>query len=173
MISSHRYAFHSTKASDKPIKSNIDKIINEAQLKMKDLIATKQEIEEKTELLIGQDKTLIESIKSCKEMIEQKKHIVETFENEYQEKDKEINALEEEKKKAIKLFNEKEAAFKEIINKINSDLSLIKNGTIAEEGQKKAEIKKTCEELLALKAENDLLREQLMLKTRELRQLEV
>ena len=152
MYRSHREAFTQKKGTKKPVESNLDNIINQAQIKMKEMIQEKQETDKKTNLLIGQENVLNEKLNETKE---------------------EIKKFEIENKKVIKEANIQEAKLKDDINGINYKLDKIKNGTIPAEASKTFELKKGCEEVSDLKNENNKLREKLYLLSRRLYSLEV
>ena len=52
MYSSHREAFQQKSNAKKPIESNLDSIINQAQIKMKEMILEKQNFQKQKRLLI-------------------------------------------------------------------------------------------------------------------------
>ena len=54
MYKSNREVFSLKKGSKKPIETNVDNIINQAQIKMKEMKAEKIATDEKTNTLIGQ-----------------------------------------------------------------------------------------------------------------------
>ena len=66
MYRNHREAFAQKKGSKRPVETNLDSIINQAQIKMKEMIAEKQETDKKTNLLIGQENVLNENINFLK-----------------------------------------------------------------------------------------------------------
>jgi len=167
-----REAFPAKKGS-KPVVTNIDTIIRNSQLKMKEFMTKKQEIDDQTNLLLGKDKLLSENINKVQSDINEKKKIKLDKENEYQEILNEIKELEEQNKKVLKNANEQEAYFKDGINYINSQLDTIKNGTIPENASKNFEIKRTVEEVNKYKEENNKLREKLYMLTRRLNELEI
>ena len=89
------------------------------------------------------------------------------------ETENEVNQLKEEKIQVIKEANVQEAKLKDNINAISEELEKIKYGTIPAEAAKVFELKKECEEVLALKEKNNKLREQLYLLSRRIYTLEV
>ena len=173
MYKSHREAFGAKKGSKRPVESNLDNIINQAQIKMKEMILEKQETDKKTNLLIGQENVLNENINFLKNEINDKKQTIESMNQKLNETKEEIKNLEKENKKVIKEANVKEAKLKEDINGINNELEKIKYGTIPSEAAKVFELKKGCEEVVNLKNENNKLREKLYLLSRRLYSLEV
>ena len=173
MYKSHREAFGDKKGSKRPVESNLDNIINQAQIKMKEMILEKQETDKKTNLLIGQENVLNENINFLKNEINDKKQTIESMNQKLNETKEEIKNLEKENKKVIKEANVKEAKLKEDINGINNELEKIKYGTIPAEAAKVFELKKGCEEVVNLKNENNKLREKLYLLSRRLYSLEV
>ena len=62
MYKNHREAFQIKKGSKSTIESNLDNIINQASIKMKEMILEKQETDKKTNTLIGQENVLNENI---------------------------------------------------------------------------------------------------------------
>ena len=66
MYNTHREAFQQKSNSKKPIESNLDAIINQAQLKMKEMITEKQNYHKERNLLIGQERVLDENINFLK-----------------------------------------------------------------------------------------------------------
>ena len=173
MYRSHREAFQPKKGTKKPLDSNLDNIINQAQIKMKEMILEKQETDKKTNLLIGQENVLNENINYLKNEINSKKHSISTLNEQLKETNEEIKNLEKENKKAIKEANIQEAKLKDDINGIYNELEKIKYGTIPAEASKVFELKKGCEEVVNLKDENNKLREKLYLLSRRLYSLEV
>ena len=173
MYRNNREVFGLKKGSKKPIESNLDNIINQAQLKMKEMITQKQEIDEKTNTLISQENVLNENINFLKNEISSKKETIESLKAKVTETMGEIKNLEKENKKVIKEANIKEAKLKDDINGINHELEKVKDGTIPAEASKVFTLKKGCEEVLNLKNENNLLREKLYLLSRRLYTLEV
>ena len=173
MYRSHREAFQPKKGTKKPLDSNLDNIINQAQIKMKEMILEKQETDKKTNLLIGQENVLNENINYLKNEINSKKQSISTLNEQLKETNEEIKNLEKENKKAIKEANIQEAKLKDDINGIYNELEKIKYGTIPAEASKVFELKKGCEEVVNLKDENNKLREKLYLLSRRLYSLEV
>ena len=173
MYRSHREAFAPKKGTKRPVESNLDNIINQAQIKMKEMILEKQETDRKTNLLIGQENVLNENINYLKNEINNKKQTIASMNEKLKETNEEIKTLEKENKKAIKEANIQEAKLKDDINGINNELEKIKDGTIPAEASKVFELKKGCEEVVNLKDENNKLREKLYLLSRRLYSLEV
>jgi chromosome segregation ATPase len=173
MYRSHREAFTQKKGTKKPVESNLDNIINQAQIKMKEMIQEKQETDKKTNLLIGQENVLNENINFLKNEINNKKQTISSLNEKLNETKEEIKKFEIENKKVIKEANIQEAKLKDDINGINYKLDKIKNGTIPAEASKTFELKKGCEEVSDLKNENNKLREKLYLLSRRLYSLEV
>lgn len=173
MYRNHREVFAPKKGSKRPVESNLDNIINQAQIKMKEMILEKQETDKKTNLLIGQENVLNENINYLKNEINNKKQTMASLNEKVNETKEEIKKLEEENKLVIKKANIKEAKLKEDINGINSQLEKIKYGTIPAEAAKVFALKKACEDVVNLKDTNNLLREKLYLLSRRLYTLEV
>jgi chromosome segregation ATPase len=173
MYKSHRQAFQPKKGSKRPVESNLDNIINQAQIKMKEMISEKQETDKQTNLLIGQENVLNENINSLKNEINSKKQTISSLSKKATEINEEIKNLEKENKKVIKEANVQEAKLKDDINNINNNLDKIKDGTIPAEASKVFELKKGCEEVSDLKDQNNKLREKLYLLSRRLYSLEV
>ena len=166
MYSAHREAFQQKANAKKPIESNLDSIINQTQIKMKEMILEKQSYHKKTNLLKGQERVLDENINSIKIDINEKtKQLLEL--------EAELKQLDEEKKEEIRKANIKEAKLKDDINNINEELDKIKDGTIPAQAAKMFELKKNCEEVEELKNMNNQLRERLYLLSRRLYTLEV
>ena len=165
MYRSHREAFQSNKGTKRPLESNIDSVINQAQIKMKEMILQKQAIDDQTDELIGKENVLTE--------IKNKKDTLESLTAKYDEINTNIKTLEIENKKVLKEANIQEAKYKEDINGINKELEKIKNGTIPAEAAKAFEIKRSCDEIDKIKKNNNLLREKLYLLSRRLYSLEV
>ena len=173
MYRNHREAFAQKKGSKRPVETNLDNIINQAQIKMKEMIAEKQETDKKTNVLIGQENVLNENINYLKNEINNKKQTMASLNEKVNETKEEIKKLEEENKLVIKKANIKEAKLKEDINGINSQLEKIKYGTIPAEAAKVFALKKACEDVVNLKDTNKILREKLYLLSRRLYSLEV
>ena len=173
MYNSHREAFQQKSNSKKPIESNLDSIINQAQTKMKEMILEKQNYQKKRNLLIGKERVLDENINSLKSEINDKNDDIKEKEKIFFEIEQNIKNLENEKKLEIKKANEKEAKLKDDINNINEELIRIKDGTIPAQASKTFDLKKNCEEVNELKKKNNQLRETLYLLSRRLYTLEV
>ena len=173
MYSSHREAFQQKPNSKKPIESNLDSIINQAQIKMKEMILEKENFQKQKGLLIGQEKVMDENINSLKSEINDKNEQINEKNKELLEIEENLRNLEHEKKEEIKRANIKEAKLKDDINNINEELEKIKDGTIPAQASKTFELKKTCEEVEELKKKNNQLRERLYLLSRRLYTLEV
>ena len=112
MYNSHREAFQQKSNSKKPIESNLDSIINQAQTKMKEMILEKQNFQKQKGLLIGQEKVMDENINSLKSEINDKNDDIKEKEKIFFEIEQNIKNLENEKKLEIKKANEKEAKLK-------------------------------------------------------------
>jgi len=173
MLRDHREAFVQKKGSKRPVEANLDNIINQAQIKMKEMILEKQDIDQKTNTLIGQENVLNENINFLKSEISNKKQTIASLNEKVKETNEGIKKLEIENKKVIKEANIQEAKLKDDINGINSELEKIKYGTIPAEAKKVFELKKACEEVLELKDTNNKLRDRLYLLSRRLYTLEV
>lgn len=166
---------HSNKKANakKPIESNLDSIINQTQIKMKEMILEKQSYHKKTNLLKGQERVLDENINSIKIDINAKNEEINEKTKQLLELEAELKQLDEEKKEEIRKANIKEAKLKDDINNINEELDKIKDGTIPAQAAKMFELKKNCEEVEELKNMNNQLRERLYLLSRRLYTLEV
>ena len=173
MYNSHREAFQQKSNSKKPIESNLDSIINQAQTKMKEMILEKQNYQKKRNLLIGKERVLDENINSLKSEINDKNDDIKEKEKIFFDIQQNIKNLENEKKLEIKKANEKEAKLKDDINNINEEFIRIKDGTIPAQASKTFDLKKNCEEVNELKKKNNQLRETLYLLSRRLYTLEV
>ena len=173
MYGSHREAFQQKSNAKKPIESNLDSIINQAQIKMKEMILEKQNYQKKKHLLIGQERVMDENINALKSEINDKNELINEKNKEFLEIEENLRNLEHEKKEEIKRANIKEAKLKDDINNINEELEKIKNGTLPTQALKSFELKKNCEEVEELKKKNNELRERLYLLSRRLYTLEV
>ena len=137
------------------------------------MILEKQDIDKKTNTLIGQENVLNDNIDYLKSEIKIKKQTIFNLNEKLNETKEEIKKLEIENKKVIKEANIQEAKLKDDINGINNELEKIKYGTIPAEAKKVFELKKACEEVVDLKDTNNKLRERLYLLSRRLYTLEV
>lgn len=173
MISSHRTAFPLDKNKKKPVEQNLNTILNQCQIKMKEMILKKQDFIRKTNILAGKNNTLQEEISKLEKDIQDQRDDYEKKNELLTKKYEEINQNQLAYQEKIKEANEKEALFKEGINQINLDLEKIKYGTLAEQSQRRAEIKKKCEDIIAGKEEQTKLEERLYVLTRELGKLEI
>ena len=173
MYKNHREAFQIKNGSKTPIESNLENVINQASIKMKEMIFEKKETDKKTNILIGQENVLNENINYMENKIKDKKQILASLNTQFKQAEDELIKLKQEKNKVIKEANIQEAKLKEDINNINADLEKIKNGSIPVEAAKVFALKKECEEVLSLKEQNNKLREQLYLLSRRLYSLEV
>ena len=172
MSSKTRTAFPMKSGSKSAVETNLDKIINQSKLKVKEFMLKKQEIDKNITLLIGQEQTLTNDINHIQSQINEKKSSIEAKKKEFDEIQVDIHNLQEEKKNLIKLQNEQEAKFKEGTNYINSQLDTIANGNIPELAQKRHEIKIQSDLVSKLKDENLMLYERLQVLTRRLEELE-
>ena len=173
MYRSHREAFQQKANSKKPIESNLDSIINQAQLKMSQMVSENINFRKKRNLLIGQERVLDENIESLKNEINDKNEIINDKIKQLSEIEENVKNLENEKKEGIRKANVEEAKLKDDINNINEELERIKHGTIPAQASKNFEIKKICEEVEELKNKNNQLRERYYLLSRKLYSLEV
>ena len=173
MYSAHREAFQQKANAKKPIESNLDSIINQTQIKMKEMILEKQSYHKKTNLLKGQERVLDENINSIKIDINAKNEEINEKTKQLLEIEENIRDLEHEKQEEIKIANIKEAKLKDDVNNINEELERLKDGTIPAQASKMFELKKNCEEVEELKNMNNQLRERLYLLSRRLYTLEV
>ena len=96
MYRSHREAFAPKKGTKRPVESNLDNIINQAQIKMKEMILEKQETDRKTNLLIGQENVLNDNINFLKNEINNKKQTIASMNEKLNETKEEIKKLEVE-----------------------------------------------------------------------------
>ena len=172
MSKNFRTAFPLKKNEKKPIQTNLDNIINTTQIKMREFMLKKQEADKKTNLLLGQEKTIDVNILAIQKEIENKQQSIGLLNDQFNQLESEITLLQNEIQELIKISNQKEAKFKEDINYINSQLDSIKYGTLQEQSQKKFEIKKNLEEVVKYKENNLKLRERLYILTSQLRELE-
>ena len=147
MYSAHREAFQQKANAKKPIESNLDSIINQAQIKMKEMILEKQSYHKKKNLLIGQERVLEENINSLKSEIDEKNRVINDKAKELLELEEELKHLDEEKKEELRKANIKEAKLKDDINNINEELERIKDGTIPAQAAKMFELKKIVKKL--------------------------
>ena len=173
MYRNHREAFQPKKGSKRAVETNLDNIINQAQIKMKEMIAEKMETDKKTNILIGQENVLNENISFLKNEINNKKQAISSMGKKVAEINEEIKNLEKENKKVIKEANVQEAKLKDDINNINNNLEKIRDGTIPAEAAKVFELKKGVEDVVSIKEENNKLRDRLYLLSRRLYSLEV
>lgn len=172
MSSKTRTAFPMKSGSKSAVEANLDKIINQSKLKVKEFMLKKQEIDKNITLLIGQENTLNNDINHLQAQINEKKSSIEAKKKEFDEIQNEIHNLQEEKKNMIKLQNEQEAKFKEGTNYINSQLDSIAYGNLPELAQKRHEIKIQSDLVSKLKDENLMLYDRLQVLTRRLEELE-
>ena len=172
MSSKTRTAFPMKSGSKSAVEANLDKIINQSKLKVKEFMLKKQEIDKNITLLIGQENTLNNDINHLQAQINEKKSSIEAKKKEFDDIQNEIHTLQEEKKNMIKLQNEQEAKFKEGTNYINSQLDSIAYGNLPELAQKRHEIKIQSDLVSKLKDENLMLYERLQVLTRRLEELE-
>ena len=167
-----RTAFPLKKGTKNPVNANFDIILNECQLKMKDMINKKNELIKNTNILVGKKETLYSIIEELDKDIINKQKELQTKKEELNTKNEEVKQLEMDKQNLIKKANDKEADFKAGINQINFDKVQIQYGILPEKSQYFAVIKAKNEELTATKKEYDLLSEQLYMLGNELRRLE-
>ena len=172
MSKNFRTAFPLKQGAKKPIQTNLDNIINKTQIKMREFMLKKQEADKKTNLLLGQEKTLDLNILAIQKEIENKQQSIGLLNDQFNQLESEITLLQNEIQELIKVSNQKEAKFKEGINLINSQLDSIKYGTLKEQSQKKFEIKQNLEEVIKYKEDNLKLKERLYTLTSQLRELE-
>lgn len=172
MLGAHRTAFQ-PKLKKTPIEDSLDKIIINSQIKMKEFVLKKTEIEEDTNLLIGKNGVLDESIDFLLNEIKQKNTTLDTLSEKFKQTEGEMALIDDKIKKTLKQGMEKEAIYKREINSMNAKLNTIKNGTIREASNQKFEVKKKCEELLREKYDNAVLADRLYRLNRELYEYEI
>lgn len=168
----HRTAFPENKKKPS-VQKNIDQVLNQCQVKMKEMITQKQEITSKTRILINQQTTLKDEITHIKKKNEEKDNQIQKNEEEIKHLKGEIKDLKQKFEDKIQEIKSKEEQFRDGKNKINSDLASIEYGTLAEYSIKKAELKKKIEELVKEKEENQRLQEKLFNLTHDLAIYEV
>ena len=133
----------------------------------------KQDYIRKTNILVGKNNTLQEEIAKIETDIKKQNDEYNKAIENYNQK---LNEIEDNKKAyqiKVQEANEKEALFKEGINQINQNLSLLEDGTLPEQSRRRAEIKKKCEAIIAGKEEQTRLEDTLYKLTRELGRLEI
>lgn len=171
-MNKHRTAFQDSNKK-KPMQQNIDNVLNQCQVKMKQMITKKQEIIKETNLIAGQSKILEGEIEHVKKYLEEKDNEMHRKEEEIDFLKKQIDEKQGEFGTKLKEIREKEERFKQGINKINSELASIEYGTLKEYSLRKFELKQKIEELLKEKEENKNLTEKLYNLTHDLSILEV
>lgn len=168
----HRTAFPENKKKPS-VQKNIDQVLNQCQVKMKEMITQKQEITSKTRILINQQTTLKDEIVHIKKKNEERDNQIQKNEEEITSLKNEIKDLKQQFEDKLKEIKDKEELFKEGKNKINSELASIEYGSLAEYSIKKEELKKKLEELVLEKEENKKLQEKLFNLTHDLAIYEV
>ena len=93
MYRNHREAFQSNKGTKKPLESNIDNVINQAQIKMKEMILQKQSIDDQTDELIGKENVLNEDINFIRNEINNKKETLDSLTAKFEETNANIKTI--------------------------------------------------------------------------------
>jgi hypothetical protein len=168
----YRTAFNNKKEKD-PVEYNLDKVVNMATLKLKEMINTKHEIIRETNLLRGQRAVLDSDIAHYEKEVNDKETLILKMNEEYLQLNNEIQELENELKEMMYLYNDKNDAFKQTINSINYELDSITITNGVEENQMKKELKQEYENYLNIKNENKDLVEKLHQLRRDLYYMEV
>ncbi len=172
MNQTYRTAFNSKKEKD-ALEYNLEKVVNMATLKLKEMINNKQEIIRETNLLRGQKTVLESDITHYEKDANDKESQIVRMNEEYLQINNEIQELEGELKEMMYLFNDKNDAFRQTINSINYELDSITITNGVEETQMKQVMKKEYEAYLNIKTENKNLVEQLHKLRRDLYYMEV
>ena len=107
MISSHRTAFPLDKNKKKPVEQNLNTILNQCQIKMKEMILKKQDFIRKTNILAGKNNTLQEEISKLEKDIQDQRDDYEKKNELLTKKYEEINQNQLAYQEKIKEANEK------------------------------------------------------------------
>lgn len=173
MHSSYRVAFPPKSNAKPPVQANVDIIMQTANLKMKEFLLKKQENEKKTNLIVGQNKQLENSITYLLEEREEKIKQINKLESILQEVNNDIGNLENEYQNNLCQIMKNEELNKENLNQINSKLNGIQYGTLSEKAKKSSELRKYLDLLYKIKEENSKLKEIWLRKNSELYKLEI
>ena len=119
MNKNFRVAFPLKKNEKKPIESNLDKIINTTQIKMRELMSKKQEADKKTNLLLGQEKTIDVNILAIQKEIENKQQSIGLLNDQFNQLESEITLLQNKIQELIKVSNKKSSRIKRRIRWYN------------------------------------------------------
>ena len=149
MISSCRTAFPLSSNSKKPVEQNLNTIVNQCQIKMKELIMKKQDYIRKTNILVGKNNTLQEEIAKLENDIQKQRDEYEKANENLNQKYQEIEDNKKAYEEKIKEANEKEALFKEGIKSTKTLLYYRKEhfqSKVSEEQKLKRNVKKSLQE---------------------------
>jgi hypothetical protein len=167
----YRTAFHDKK--NDALEYNLEKVVNMASQKLKELINTKQEKMRENGLLKGQRNVLESDILHYEEQIKDKETQILRLNEEYLKVKTEVDQMENELKENLDTYNVKGEIYKHTITNITHDLDTIMDLNYSEEANKKQFLRTEYEQLLNLKSDNKLLVEQLYQLRRDLYYLEV
>jgi hypothetical protein len=168
----YRTAFCHDKKND-PLEYNLEKVVNLASIKLKELITQKQEKIKENNLLKGQSKVLLSDIEHYENEINEKESQILKLNEEYLKVRDEIEQIEGEVKENMDSFNNKTELYKHTVNNIKHDIDNISDINNLEESNKNSYLRQEYEELLNVKGDNKLLVEQLYQLRRDLYYLEV
>lgn len=157
MIHQHRTAFKTKENQKSPVEDNVSKVIQQINLKMKEFIVKKRDIDEKTQLLNGQNEQYAINIEYLHKSMKNKIETIERTEEELNKELLKIEALSQETGKFKEDYLKQSEDSKETINKINATLNKIQYTTLSSTSIKNAKIKQKLEDLVKIKEENILL----------------
>jgi hypothetical protein len=156
----HSSVFQDKSNKKNPVEVNLDKIIHQTNLKMKEFMLKKSEYNKNTTLVRGQRIQCEDSLLHLNEMNEQKMKQIQNNQTILANLNEEINQKEKELHNLILQIQQNDAKLKDNINEVNSKLNSIQMGSIPEKSQKNAELKKQIEILTQLRKENSELEKQ-------------
>ena len=120
----YRTAFGNKKEKD-PLEYNLEKVVNMATLKLKEMINTKQDIIRDTNLLRGQKTVLESDIAHYEKEASDKENQIVKMNEEYLQINNDIQELEGELKEMMYLYNDKNDSFRQTINSINYEITIL------------------------------------------------
>jgi type VI protein secretion system component VasK len=172
MINNYRTSFNNRHHSE-ALEYNLDHVVNQTQLKMKELINKKQEKIRENGQLKAQRGVLESDIAFYEREIKDKDEQLGKLSEEYYINQKEIEELEKEYSSALNDLNQQNENYKHTINFVNKDFDTMTVSNGIEETSKKSETKLEYESYMKVKSENKSLMDKLHDLRRELYFLEV
>jgi hypothetical protein len=172
MFNSHRTAFE-LKNSYTAIEHNLDKVVYETQVKLKEFQSTYQEKVKQNHLMKGQKNVIENDIKFYQKEITEKNEQIAFLSQEYDKVCEEIGQLEEEFRSGLTDYNAKNEDYFTTMYNVNENVEALVVINGIEETNKKSQYRLEYEAYSDIKDQKKLLTEIMFDLRKELYHLEV